>query len=62
LMLPDVCGALESKEGKASRERYKAWFDAWVGKKYPPGTLNLDEMYYLLCGVAHQGKFEHPAM
>jgi hypothetical protein len=62
LMLPDVCGALESKNGKATRERYKAWFDAWVGKKYPAGTLNADEMYYLRCGVAHQGKFEHPAM
>jgi hypothetical protein len=62
LMLPDVCGALESKDGKASRERYKAWFDASVGGKSPPDTLNADEMYYLRCGVAHQGKFDHPAM
>jgi len=62
LMLPDVCGALESRDGKASRERYKAWFNTWVGRKYPPDTLNADEMYYLRCGVAHQGRFKHPAM
>jgi hypothetical protein len=61
LMLPDICAALESKDGRTTPDRYKAWFNTWVGKKYP-GILGADQMYYLRCGVAHQGKFEHPAM
>jgi hypothetical protein len=61
LMLPDVCAALESKDRRATPERYKAWFNTWVATKYP-GILNADQMYYLRCGVAHHGKFEHPAM
>lgn len=60
LMLPDICGALESEDGRSTRDRYRAWFDTWVGKKYRD-LLNADEIYYLRCGVAHQGKFEHPA-
>jgi len=61
LLLPDVCAALEAEDGCTTRERYKSWFDKWVGKKYP-NILSADQMYYLRCGVAHQGKFEHPTM
>jgi hypothetical protein len=55
LMLPDVCAALESEDGRTTRERYKAWFNPWVGNKYPD-ILSADQMYYLRCGVAHQRK------
>ena len=61
LFLPDVCAALEAEDGQTNRERYKAWFDQWVGYKYPR-ILSADQLYYLRCGVAHQGKFEHPAL
>jgi len=62
LLLPDICAALESKDGNTRPDRYKAWFNAWVGKKYPDILSAAEQMYYLRCGVAHQGKFEHPAM
>ena len=61
LLLPDVCAALEEEGGRATREGYKSWFDEWVGKKYD-GILTADQLYYLRCGVAHQGRFEHPAI
>jgi hypothetical protein len=61
LTLPDVCAALESADGRSTPDRYKAWFDAWLGKKYGR-HLSANDMYSLRCGVAHQGKFEHPAL
>jgi len=34
LLLPDICAALESQDGFSSRDRYKSWYDSWLGKKY----------------------------
>jgi hypothetical protein len=30
LAIPDIAGALDSDDGRASGARYKAWFEAWV--------------------------------
>lgn len=27
LAIPDICGALESQDGTANGQRYRAWFD-----------------------------------
>jgi len=61
LTLPDICAALESADGRSTPERYKAWYDAWLKKKYN-GLMSANDLYFLRCGVAHQAKFLHPAM
>lgn len=58
LSLPDICGALESDDGRASGKKYKAWFDKWVSPKYE-GRLNGEQCYSYRCGVIHQGRSAH---
>src|SRR5713226_4507778 len=60
LTLPDVCAALESPDGVSTPDRYKAWYAKWLKRKYD--MISADDLYFLRCGVAHQGKFGHPAM
>lgn len=60
LTLPDVCAALESPDGRSTPDRYKAWYDTWLKRKYE--NVSADDLYFLRCGVAHQAKLEHPAM
>ena len=58
LSLPDICGALESDNGKASGAKYKAWFDKWVATKYNK-SLSGEQCYSYRCGVIHQGRSTH---
>lgn len=58
LALPDICGALESSNGRASGNRYKAWFKKWVSPKYD-GLLTGEQCYAYRCGVLHQGRGMH---
>lgn len=52
--LPDICGALQSENGKALQERYESWchdnlkagFENWTPK----------DLYSLRCGMLHQGR------
>lgn len=63
LSLPDICGALESPNGRASGERYKAWFDQWVSNKYQidgQTSLSGEDCYMLRCASVHQGRLTHP--
>lgn len=60
LILPDVCAALESPDGRTSKNRYKAWYETWLRHKYD--MVRAEDLYLLRCGVAHQGKLRHPAM
>ena len=60
LSLPDICGALEAKNRRASPARYKAWFEKWMGDQYP--ELTGDDIYCLRCGVLHEGTFGHHGM
>lgn len=60
LMLPDVCAALEAENGATSPERYRAWYEKWLQHKYE--NISAEDLYFLRCGVAHQGQFRHPAM
>jgi hypothetical protein len=61
LALPDICGALESADGKASEQEYRAWADKWLVHKFH-GHLPAQDMYRLRCGVLHQGWMGHPAL
>jgi hypothetical protein len=58
LALPDICGALESTNGRATGNRYKAWFNKWVSPKYE-GSLTGEQCYAYRCGVLHQGRSRH---
>lgn len=52
--LPDVCGALESDDGRALQKRYEKWcrdnlkvgFENWAP----------EDLYSLRCGMLHQGR------
>jgi hypothetical protein len=59
LAIPDICGALENPaEGVGNR--YKKWFDRYVGFRYVPELFSADDCYYLRCAALHQGLAEHP--
>jgi hypothetical protein len=55
LTLPDICGALESPDGGATRERFTAWYDTYLAQTYQ--SLTAADCYSLRCGVIHQGRF-----
>ncbi|MDR5659020.1 hypothetical protein RH915_05920 [Serpentinicella sp. ANB-PHB4] len=57
--MPDICGALSSENGQASREKYKEWFNKYVGKKYKE-VLDGEDYYYFRCSLLHQGSSQHP--
>jgi hypothetical protein len=67
LTLPDIAAALESPDGRSSKARYVAWFDAHVASKYmmggvgstPPYVgLTGDDCYGFRCSMLHQGRAE----
>jgi hypothetical protein len=58
LAMPDICSALESSNGRATGNRYKAWFNKWVSPKYD-GVLTGEQCYAYRCGVLHQGRSKH---
>ena len=52
LTLPDICAALESKDGKTTGELYRAWYKKnMVGQK----ALNAEQCYNFRCKMLHQG-------
>jgi hypothetical protein len=50
--LPDVCAALQSRNGKADSEKYKKWSD----KYFKQDALTGVERYEIRCKVLHQGR------
>lgn len=58
LSIPDICGALESKNGQADSKKYKDWFNQYVASKYN-GRLSGDDCYYFRCSLLHQGSSQH---
>ena len=59
LAIPDICGALSSKDGNASGPNYKDWFNKNVSILYDD-CLDGEVVYTLRCSLLHQGKFTHP--
>lgn len=39
LTIPDIAGALDSEDGYASGERYKAWYERWVRPRFKGQVL-----------------------
>lgn len=56
LCIPDICGALESQDGKASGAKYKSWYDRNMTDRT---RMNGSECYYFRCAFLHQGTTEH---
>lgn len=59
LSLPDICGAIDSKDGKATSKKYNKWFDEYVAPKYR-GSLTGEDCYRFRCSLLHQGSSQHP--
>lgn len=65
LSIPDICGALESPNGQASRSNFSKWFDQWVGPKYVNGVdliFDGETCYYYRCAALHQARASHPKL
>lgn len=56
LAIPDICGALESGDGRANGNKYKKWYNTYVKNVC---RLNGEEVYYLRCSMLHQGRTSH---
>jgi hypothetical protein len=64
LVIPDICGALESADGSTNGAIYTAWFDThvaplhvWGGR---PPMLTGEDSYRFRCSFLHQGRTQHP--
>lgn len=65
LVMPDVCGAIESPTGEASGSKYKSWVEKWLSPKYGDGletSLSGDTCYYYRCSLLHQNRAHHPKL
>lgn len=65
LTLPDICGAMESDDGQATRTKYIEWFDKYVAPGYRAfgqSTLTGEVCYFYRCAVLHQGRAQHPKL
>jgi hypothetical protein len=52
LTLPDICGALASSDGKATKAKYIAWLRTNVPEEADDAEL----IYGLRCSLLHQGR------
>ena len=62
LVVPDMCGALESTDGQASSSKYKTWFDNHVAPLHNSGGVPIltgEDCYYFRCSLLHQGRSQH---
>jgi hypothetical protein len=62
LAVPDICGALEASDGRASKQAYTSWFDREMSghSSGPSGGLDGEHAYYFRCSLLHQGTTVHP--
>lgn len=58
LMLPDICGAIDSKNGEATNRTYKKWYKTYAQNKCC-NSLNATDCYNYRCSMIHQAKSTH---
>jgi len=56
LSIPDMCGALESADGRATGEKYKTWFLNNIDKEI---GISAEDCYYFRCSFLHQRSTMH---
>jgi hypothetical protein len=57
ILVPEICGALESSNGEAEGKKYAAWFDKNVSPRYAVRgvpTLSGWDAYRFRCRMLHQ--------
>ena len=55
LALPDICGALEAENGKATNATYLAWFNQYGSKHIYSKNMTAEDCYLFRCSILHQG-------
>jgi len=53
LTIPDICGAIDSSNGRATPQKYATWYNKWVASHCP--YLNGQNCYLFRCSMLHQG-------
>ncbi|AEG15639.1 hypothetical protein Desku_2093 [Desulfofundulus kuznetsovii DSM 6115] len=53
LLIPDICGAAGSKNGRSSREKYINWFAKYASNICP--FLSGEDCWRFRCSLLHQG-------
>jgi len=56
LIVPDICSALQSSNGKTNGKKYANWFNTYVSDKYN-GNIYGSDIYKIRCASLHQGHF-----
>jgi hypothetical protein len=60
LMVPEICGAIESSDGRGTRTKYAQWFDTYLGEKYKSEIWDVSltgaDCYQCRCALLHQGR------
>ena len=64
LAIPDIAGALESADGKATGQKYSSWYEAWVRPRLLENRnrnnpFTGDACYRFRCSILHQGSSIH---
>ncbi|TSC64131.1 MAG: hypothetical protein G01um1014106_256 [Parcubacteria group bacterium Gr01-1014_106] len=57
ILVPSICGALESDDGQDNEQRYTAWYDRYVNDLFLKGV----DCYRLRCSLLHQASTVHPS-
>ncbi len=52
IILPSICGALESDDGKDTRAKYIGWYNRYIDDLMLKG----EDCYALRCSLLHQGR------
>jgi hypothetical protein len=55
IMLPSICGALESDNGEDTRTKYIGWYNRYIDDLMLKG----EDCYALRCSLLHQGRTTH---
>jgi hypothetical protein len=71
LTIPDIAGAMDADDGRATGERYASWFESWVRPRLTEAVENAgggrvenpltgQDCYRFRCSLLHQGTTQHP--
>jgi len=59
LAIPDICGSLEARDGRATRSSYIAWTDQNIAPRWF-GLMTGQDCYQFRCSMLHQATTQHP--